>query len=63
MLLTGLALAHGIWLYTHPDGDNERAPRYTHMVLNVAIVFYLNQRGVQEAFAPRSPRSGTSPRV
>ena len=50
MLLIGIALAHGIWLYRHGH------PRYIHMVLNVVIVFYLNQRGVQEAFERRAPR-------
>jgi hypothetical protein len=48
MLMMGVALAHGIWLYRHGQ------PRYLHMALNVATVFYLNQRSVQEAFERRS---------
>lgn len=61
MLLIGIALAHGIWLYRHQPIDNHSPGihryMYAHMVLNVAIVFYLNQRGVQDAFQRRQRRT------
>lgn len=44
MLLTGLNLATGLYLYL--DGN----PNYISMVINIFIVFYLNQREVQRAF-------------
>jgi hypothetical protein len=51
MLIVGLGLAVGIWLYFDskvPGSGNE--PRYANMLVNVIVVFYLNQRGVQAAF-------------
>ena len=45
MLVVGIGLAVGIWLYF------EHEPRFANMLVNVIVVFYLNQRGVQAAFA------------
>lgn len=44
MILTGLALATNIWQYFQGE------PQYFNMVLNIVIVFYLNQREVQWLF-------------
>jgi hypothetical protein len=49
MLVTGIGLAYGIVLYWRGT------PLYTGMVINVLIVFYLNQRAVQRAFERREP--------
>jgi hypothetical protein len=49
MVLIGVGLAIGIWLYF------AGTPQYPNMLLNVLVVFYLNQRSVQEAFET-SPR-------
>jgi hypothetical protein len=44
MVLIGAGLATGIWLYFNGT------ERYVNMLLNVFVVFYLNQRAVQAAF-------------
>ena len=54
MIQLGISLSMGIWQFI--DG----APNHVGMVINVAIVFYLNQRDVQELFAPESPKEGTA---
>lgn len=49
MLQLGISLSMGIWQFF--DG----APNYLIMVLNVFIVFYLNQRDVQQLFEKEAP--------
>lgn len=48
MIQTGLGMASDLWGYFHGY------PSYTSMLINIIILFYLNQREVQKAF------SGTS---
>lgn len=48
MVQIGLAMAFDLWLYFL------NAPSYLRMVLYVVMVFYLNQRDVQQAFERRS---------
>lgn len=50
MIQLGISMGTDLWLYA--DGD----PLYLNMLLNVARVFYLNQREVQQIFE-RRPRS------
>jgi hypothetical protein len=50
MVVVGIGLAVGIWLYF------EQQPRFGNMIVNVVVVFYMNQRGVQAAFAARKKR-------
>lgn len=58
MLLVGASLALGLVWYGHGE------PRYLTMVLNVLMVFYLNQRDVQGAFERRrTTRSEPAPTV
>lgn len=45
MIQLGISLSMGIWQYF------AGSPNYVTMVLNVVIVFYLNQRDVQRLFA------------
>lgn len=45
MIQLGISLSMGIWQFV------EGTPNYISMILNVAIVFYLNQREVQQLFA------------
>jgi hypothetical protein len=54
MFLTGIALLVGIFQYV------VGAPLYLNLLINVLIVFYLNQREVQESFQGRRRRE-TSP--
>ena len=44
MIVTGLSMALQIWRYF------QGFPDYLTMVINVLVVFYLNQRDVQQAF-------------
>jgi hypothetical protein len=48
MLWTGLSLALDLVSYARGE------PAYTTMLVSVIIVFYLNQREVQDAFTRRS---------
>ena len=48
MILVGAALGEGILRYTRGD------PNYLVMLVNVLIVFYLNQRSVQRLFRART---------
>ena len=50
MLTIGISLASMLYRYSQED------PLYLNMVLNVLMVFYLNQRDVQRVFMPRSER-------
>jgi uncharacterized membrane protein (DUF2068 family) len=52
MILQGIALAYGIWTYF------QGGQPYLSLLINMAIVFYLNQREVQESFG-HGPRRGT----
>lgn len=45
MIQTGLFMASDLWGYFHGH------PSYTSMLIDVIIVFYLNQREVQRAFS------------
>lgn len=45
MIQLGVSLSAGLWQFA------EGAPNYIAMILNVTIVFYLNQRDVQQLFA------------
>jgi hypothetical protein len=49
MALTGMGLSFGIWSYLQDD------PHYIALIINIVIVFYLNQREVQAPFMPRNP--------
>ena len=49
MIVVGMALGEGILRYLG------REPRYLTMLLNVLIVFYLNQRNVQRLFRHNIP--------
>ncbi len=53
MVSTGITLTFALWRYF------EGSPDYLGMLLNVAVVFYLNDRSVQSAYARR--RLGTKP--
>lgn len=48
MMLMGVALLAGIW--EHIQG----APNYAALLVYVVVVFYLNERSVQRAFARRA---------
>lgn len=50
MLTIGFSLANLLYRYFQED------PLYLNMVLNVLMVFYLNQRDVQRVFLPRGER-------
>jgi uncharacterized membrane protein len=50
MLTIGVSLANLLYRYFQED------PLYLNMVLNVLMVFYLNQRDVQRVFLPRGER-------
>ncbi len=45
MIQAGLGMASDLWGYFHGY------PAYTSMLINVIIVFYLNQREVQRVFS------------
>lgn len=47
MLTIGISLASLLYRYSQED------PLYLNMLLNVLMVFYLNQRDVQRVFLPR----------
>lgn len=47
MIQQGIGLSVYLWFYAH------REPFYLSMLLSVIIVFYLNQREVQQAFQRR----------
>lgn len=47
MILQGIGMAVYLWFYTNGE------PLYLSMLLSVIIVFYLNQREVQQAFQRR----------
>jgi len=49
MIQRGVSMAVNLWLYANGE------PLYLDMLLSVIIVFYLNQREVQQAFE-RRPR-------
>lgn len=49
MVLVGVGLGFNIWLYFRGN------PQYPNMLLEVVLVFYLNQRDVQQAFRRRKP--------
>ncbi len=50
MVQVGLGMASDLWGYFHGY------PSYTSMLINVIIVFYLNQSEVQRAFSGKSRR-------
>lgn len=52
MIMTGIGLTFTIWSYF--DGN----PRYIPMLINIVIVFYLNQRDVQSPFLNRANSEG-----
>jgi hypothetical protein len=54
MVLTGLGLAFGIWSYF------QGTPSYVPMLLQVVMVFYLNQHDVQQPFR-RAGKPETTP--
>ena len=56
MLTIGFSLANLLYRYFQED------PFYLNMVLNVLMVFYLNQRDVQRVFRPRGEREGIDDR-
>lgn len=45
MIQTGLGMASDLWGYFHGY------PSYTSMLINIIILFYLNQHEVQKAFS------------
>ena len=49
MILVGVWLSFNIWLHFHGR------PQYLEMLVGVVLVFYLNQRDVQQAFRRRKP--------
>ena len=49
MVLVGVGLGFNILLYFRGN------PQYLNMLLEVVLVFYLNQRDVQQAFRRRKP--------
>lgn len=49
MISTGVTLTFALWRYF------EGTPDYLGMLINVAVVFYLNDRSVQRAYARRRP--------
>lgn len=49
MISTGITLTFALWRYF------EGSPDYLGMLINVAVVFYLNDRSVQRAYARRRP--------
>jgi hypothetical protein len=51
MLMVGAQMASNLWQY-FAAGDRP----YVEMLLNVVLVFYLNQREVQRSFGQRTPR-------
>jgi hypothetical protein len=51
MILVGIALGEGIIRYLRHE------PRYLIMLFNIMIVFYLNQRSVQQLFRHEQPSS------
>ncbi|MEM7113650.1 MAG: hypothetical protein AAF614_14525 [Chloroflexota bacterium] len=51
MIQVGISLLMGLWQFV------EGAPNYISMILNVAIVFYLNQREVQQLFAEQGEQA------
>ena len=52
MILTGLGLSYTIWSYFHGS------PSYIAMIMDLVIVFYLNQREVQMPFMQAETPSG-----
>jgi hypothetical protein len=52
MILTGLGLSYTIWSYFQGN------PNYIGMVMDLVIVFYLNQREVQLPFMQAEPPWG-----
>jgi len=51
MISTGITLIFALWRYF------EGSPDYLGMLLNVAVVFYLNDRSVQRTYARRRPEA------
>lgn len=49
MISTGITLIFALWRYF------EGTPDFLGMLINVAVVFYLNDRSVQRAYARRRP--------
>jgi hypothetical protein len=50
----GMMLLLAYWMATDAIGYFRGAPEYFSMLLNVVMVFYLNQREVRELFDPQS---------
>jgi hypothetical protein len=53
MILTGIGLAFTIWSYF------QGTPNYLPMLIDVVIVFYLNQRDVQQYFERMGSQEST----
>ena len=51
MIFAGVSLVFGLWRYF------EGNPDYIGMAVNVAVIFYLNDRSVQRAYARRRPEA------
>ena len=54
----GMMLLLAYWMATDAIGYFPGTPEYFSMLLNVVMVFYLNQREVRELFDPQSQQEG-----